>query len=416
LAVVELKPYLVTPELAAAALASETMTAVVTLADWIGDGRPVTDSGVLRPADAAEVCAVLGIELPSGKKPRSALDVHELTDYWEAALAAGLIEVSGRRVYRTGPRDLAEDPAAALDAWLGAVAQTVGVPDAPCGECLLALTLIAGADEDVAVEDLLVITGAAFHGPCPDCGEIHDEDHLIFGLAEFRLLGVLEPAGEPRGIMVRPTPLGRMLADSISALYEPAPEDAAEAMLARLVKVPPLPAMVFARPWLDARTPVEAARELFDLAATATPLTRSVAFDLAGLLGPESVPAWRERASVPGYGAYIRAWLDEHDEAAPVFPRDDAWLTADALSATLEEAEPEIAAVTLVSVIEDAGDDVAEVIKEVGGSGHPDARLLIDLLRSRRAALVPVAPPPVPDAVIVRSQPRGKKSKAGRKR
>jgi Plasmid pRiA4b ORF-3-like protein len=389
----DLKPSVVSPALAAAALESPVMAGALRLAGWVGDGRPVTDSGVLRPADAVEACAALGVELPSGKKPRTAADLPELMEHWDFALSAGLIERSGKRVFGHDVQVLADDPAAALDAWMRAASADFGLPDEPCGDCLLTLVLVAGVDTgaDVAVEDLAVIIQTAFEAslpPCPDCGQIHvgDEDqdpveHIVTTLSSLRLLGAVVAAGEPVGTIVRLTPLGRMLADSVSALFEPAPEDSADAVVRRLGALAPVTAITFASPWLAVRTRVEAARELFDFAKEAEPRWRSAAFGLAGLLGPESLPAWQERAAAPGYGAYIRAWLEEHEEPAPYFPRDDVWLAADSLSAVFGQAPPESAAAAVLTAIGDVGDNLADTVKMLGESGHPDSAKLIELIR-----------------------------------
>src|SRR5271169_3200823 len=77
-------PSAATPELAEAALSCVPVVRARELAGWIGDGRQLTSSGVLKPALAVEACQALGIELPSGRL-RSALDVDELMRDWEVA-------------------------------------------------------------------------------------------------------------------------------------------------------------------------------------------------------------------------------------------------------------------------------------------------------------------------------------------
>ncbi|MGC0420235.1 hypothetical protein [Embleya sp. AB8] len=87
-------------ELARAASTAPSFAAALTLARWVGRGRPVTATGVLRLAPAAEAALVLGIEEPVAGV-RSARDVEPLHHVWSIACTAGLIEV-GRTVATAG--------------------------------------------------------------------------------------------------------------------------------------------------------------------------------------------------------------------------------------------------------------------------------------------------------------------------
>jgi hypothetical protein len=87
---------LTTQEIAAAALSCAAFADAVKLAAWLGPGRELTASGVLRPAIAVQACQALGIPLASGKL-RSAMDVPELERAWTVALAAGLVLVAANR-------------------------------------------------------------------------------------------------------------------------------------------------------------------------------------------------------------------------------------------------------------------------------------------------------------------------------
>ncbi len=389
----DLKPAAVTPELATAALACPALSGAVGLAAWVGRGREITNSGVLRPAVAVEACAALGFDLPSGKKPRSALDVPELTRDWDVARAAGLISVSAKRAYGVSADDLTGDPAAVLDAWLRAVAAQFGLPDDPCPECLTVLAVITQAGMvgvgivDVVNAVLSLQPGAESF--CPDCGEIHsfddplDEDeedyvqHAASAASSLAAFGAVVCAED----LLTLTSLGRMLADSVFSALAPAPEDGASAVVSRLGCLPAGAAIWFAGDWLGARTPVSAARELFDFAASASPRQRATAFALAERIGLEAAPAWRERAQVPGYGAYVRAWLAEQGEEAPNFPRDAAWMVAETFSSLLEEVPRELASMALGLVMHEAGAvDIAEAADRLRESGHPDAKWLLQVL------------------------------------
>ena len=389
----DLKPAAVTPELASAALACPALSGAVGLAAWVGRGQEITDSGVLRPAVAVEACAALGFDLPSGKKPRSALDVPELTRDWDVARAAGLISVSAKRAYGVSADDLTGDPAAVLDAWLRAVGAQFGLPDDPCPECLTVLAAITQAGMAgvglVDVVNAVLSLQPGVESFCPDCGEIHSFDdpleqdeedyvqHAASAASSLTAFGAVVCAED----LLTLTSLGRMLADSVFSALAPAPEDGASAVVSRLGCLPAGAAIWFARDWLGARTPVSAARELFDFAASASPRQRATAFALAERIGLEAAPAWRERAQVPGYGAYVRAWLAEQGEEVPNFPRDAAWMVAETFSSLLEEVPRELASMALGLVMHEAGAvDIAEAADRLRESGHPDAKWLLQVL------------------------------------
>jgi len=80
------------------------------LAFWVGQGRPVTANGVLRPADVAEAGQVVGV---ATGRVRSAADVAWLHHPWLLAQAVGLLVVEGERAV-AGPGTVA-DP---LEGWL----------------------------------------------------------------------------------------------------------------------------------------------------------------------------------------------------------------------------------------------------------------------------------------------------------
>jgi Plasmid pRiA4b ORF-3-like protein len=141
-------------ELAEAALACTPLARARLLAEWIGAGREVTTSGVLRPAVAMQACEALGIDLPPGKL-RSAKDVPELMQDWDVASVAAFIERRGHRVRAAD--DLAElgsaDPERVLRSWLWIASAALGVPYGACPECLTVLHELSLASA-VSVADL----------------------------------------------------------------------------------------------------------------------------------------------------------------------------------------------------------------------------------------------------------------------
>jgi hypothetical protein len=92
-------------ELAAAARASTLLGRVITLAWWVGSGRPVSRRGELIPPDARDLAGVLGLsEAPDGAKVTDMRDVSPLTMAFYLAVETELIAVRrtgilpGRRI------------------------------------------------------------------------------------------------------------------------------------------------------------------------------------------------------------------------------------------------------------------------------------------------------------------------------
>ena len=171
------QPSTVTPELAEAALNCVALSRARKLAEWVGAGRQLTSSGVLKPALAIEACRALGIELPPGRL-RTALDVDELMLDWEVACLAGYIIPSGSRVRATGlSSDLS--PQSVLRHWLRAASAELGLPAEPCPGCLTVLHELSEADGALGLARLAEAlrsteTAGDEDAPCPDCGEVHD--------------------------------------------------------------------------------------------------------------------------------------------------------------------------------------------------------------------------------------------------
>lgn len=402
-----LQPSAVTPELAEAALNCAPLAQARKLAEWIGPVRPLTGSGVLKPALAIEACHALGIEPPPGRL-RTALDLDELMDAWDAACLAGYIVPNGSRV-RTTVRLADMSPQNVLRSWLRAVSAQLGLPDEPCSGCLTVLHELSTAGEPLGLAQLAEMARSPAppgdaDGPCPDCGEVHgppglaalvgyDEDDdlgedlehaesVVLDLVSYGAATVLAavpaapggPAVTPGGSSqprVRLTPLGRMLAESLFTGCAP-PADADVATLVDVLRVMPPPiATQMAEPWLAARSEAEAVSELLAYAESADPAQRMIVMAFAMGIGPEGAPAWREWADRPGFGAYARMWLSEQGEEISERPGDQAWLTVEAFSAAGGVIPPELMLGAVLGNADAA--EVAEVLSLISVSGHPDA-------------------------------------------
>jgi Plasmid pRiA4b ORF-3-like protein len=381
----------VSPEkLALEARSCSAFASAQTLAEWVGPGRKVTAQGVLKSADAVEACDALGIEAPS-RKPRSALDIHELMAVWATAFTAEFIEVSDGRV-TAGP---------ALEMWL------TGTPDAVVAIWRKYTLEFLGLDE-MAEEDLEYLTAlAVLHDrggeasldeltegvaqstdaapadcPCPDC--VSDSEVDIRDTV--RVLGMFGIAALRRD-SAELTPLGHWLTDSMFRSSAP-PADADCAVLIReLADLPDLVAVLMARPWLASRSAAEAVRELLAVAEPASGKERLTALMLARECGPEAAPVWQEWAAKDGFGAYARVLLAQQDDTEPA-DADLAWITADALATMVDGLPPEVPGNLLLTQLQaQAGDDLTEVLAMLENSSHPAAPGLVKLLSSGPSSL-----------------------------
>jgi hypothetical protein len=376
LAVVDITPSVVTPELADAALASPALSRAIELAAWIGDEKELTAAGTLRPAAAAEACRALGIELPA-EPLRSADDAPELAQVWAVASDAGFITLEDRFVRRSGLDTVTTDAEAALRSWLRAFAPKLDLPEEPCGRCLTVLAELAEAADAVAsTAELMDAVRAAFPTPGrPDdlASELRHAVSAVANLLSFAAAvpAVEEPEDDDR---VRLTPLGRMLAESVFALLAIDPAADAGAAVAMLAELPPRLSTIIARPWLAARTPAEAVRELLGFAESATVRQRTVAVSFAKGIGPEAARAWRDYAEVAGFGAYAREWLARLGEEVAADPRDEAWLTVEAISVAGASLSPQaVSGMISSAALRSDLSDLPTILTLLRESGHPDA-------------------------------------------
>ena len=369
-------PAMAISELAAAALSCAALARARALAEWVGPGRTLTASGVLRPAEAVRACQDLGIEVP-GPRLRSALDVDELMRDWLVAAAAGFVEMDGRHA-RAAP-DLPAagggahaGPEAIVSAWAQAAVAVLDLDEEPCSACLLVLDELSAADGPVTVDRLAgAVQGVLEPGmpesvPCPDCGQAHGPGGLL-GLGDLLadegeedLAGHVEGAAgdllafgavDIAGGAVRLTPLGSLLAAAVFDGLAPPPEADAEALVSAIGELPPPVARTVARRWLDARSAADAARELLAFAESADSAERLAAVAFAAQLGTGAKDAWRTWAGRPGIGAYARQWLRSQGEAVAEEPADEAWLAVDSLSVLLDDLTDIVPPVLLQAVL-----------------------------------------------------------------
>lgn len=397
-------------QLASAARSCSVLTAARTLAEWIGSGRPVTTRGVLKPAAAVEACDLLGIELPT-RKPRSALDIDPLMMVWAAASAAGFIEVDHGRVTARPPlRSWLDGTAdAVLAIWTRCALESLGLVgemDQTDLDVLAVLAALHEHDDAISLAELDervadVIGDATPDCSCPDCTSRGSYPHSMFGLPDD--LDRTEDADAQdavqalsefgiavlRGDIAERTPLGRWFTDVLFRQSAPAADADAAALVSVVTGLPDTIAVLMSRPWLSARTPAVAARELIAVGESTLGQQRLTALTLARECGPDATPAWREWAAKKGFGAYARAWLAEQEGTEPA-DADMAWITVDMLTTVLDTLPPNLPTELLSALIQDqAGTGMAEALPLLADCGHPAASRLVTLLTSR--PVTPVA-------------------------
>ncbi|MCW2939801.1 MAG: PRiA4b ORF-3-like protein [Actinomycetia bacterium] len=398
-------------DLADAARAGAAVSSAQALAEWIGAGRALTASGVLKPAAAAEVCDLLGIELPS-EKPRSALDIDELMMVWSTAASAGFIEVVGKQVMAGAGLDrwLDGDPETTLVIWTHCVLDSLGLAGAPDDEpeleYLAVLCTLYDREGTTSLDELATSIeafsggGSTQDGRCPDCGQVHaaTADPLgfsdLFGddgdgseFAEEVLLALVEfGVADFDGHAASLTPLGKRLTTFMFRDSAPAADADTATFVSELAGLPPVVAALMARPWLDARTPAAAAGQLLAFAESADGTARMAALAFARECGPEAAPAWQEWSGKPGFGVYARAWLAEQGDdsefsESELSDGDEAWMVVDTLASILDALPVELPDVLLSGMLQaQLADEIAEVLPLLASSDHPAAGRLVRLL------------------------------------
>jgi len=394
----------VAADLAEAALRCPALVRARKLAEWVGPGKELTSSGVLRPALVTEACRMMDIRLPRARV-RSALDVHELMRDWATAVDAGFIVAEGRRAHAASAMTADPDAERVLNGWVQAAAEAIGAEE-PCAGCLAVLLELSQGGRPLSLGDLANAVAAVEPDvpggePCPDCGRVHGPADLL-GIAD--LLDDEDP-GEPdpaehaeatveallafgaadsSGGLVRPTPLGSLLATAVFASYAPPPDSGAGTVVALSSDVPLPLALKLAGPWLAARPADTAVRELLAFAESAGGAERMAALAFADEIGPDAAAAWREWAGQPGFGAYARQWLADHGEPVTQDAADEGWLATDALSILLDTPPDMLPPLLLAEAVgQQTGLDMAGLLVTLRASGHPAAAQVAARLTGR---------------------------------
>lgn len=279
------------------------------LASWVGDGRPVTPNGVLRPADVPSVAGVLGVEV--GEKVRSAADVVTIHRPWVAAEGAGLIEVG---VEEAVARPAHDDPAQLWLKGLDAVLRAESADPRRRGAFALCRAVLTALANGPLLDDLVF----SVHRLLKGSEDAHAAAASFGGTGPFPLdaaLDVLTEFGALDGDR-KVTPLGQWALEEWAA-REPrpvTPDLPAGQLLNRLAPLPADEAWHQALRWFEGRRPVDGAAQLLYAAEFASPVERVAAVEVAAGFGDEVLPAWHSALSYrnvrPHAAAMLAMWDD----------------------------------------------------------------------------------------------------------
>ena len=226
---------------------------VLALAEWVGDGREVTKTATLRPAQARAAYQELGLVehsltvrfLPRSERKavlaqerdeieeavlgsmRSAMDVSELEDLWSACVGTGLVVVRGSRASADAkalPTTDEEWAVLGIQVGVGVVNQLADFNRAPLIHALLGALMpdFEGWDRDDLVERWWSAPGNLFGDLTALPMRKHSDDVMDMALDRLVDLGAFRWDGALTGGAERvvPTPLGHDLALMVVQLLE----------------------------------------------------------------------------------------------------------------------------------------------------------------------------------------------------
>lgn len=388
--------------------AAQLLDPAVRLSQWAAGGRPVTTTGVPKPADAAAAAQAAGLAVPARRVTRAA-QVPGLVEAWDVALSVGLLAYEdglacAGPAYGAWPDGTDED---VLEVWLNAFSIAAGFvedEDADLDEdavdaSITAAVLAALAEQPRTAEDL----SAALYG----VAQQHFGDLLVGYLrASFggdpaaQTVALLEEWGVAtrEGAFFSLTRLGshvcRVLDLDPGEQVDPAVD--AAALLAAL-EADPGRGLRAAGAWLSARSAQDAADELLKAAAGASPAGRVMAIAVVQEFGSAVLDAWKSAAASREVGPYARLALWESGTGPEPDPDDEGWLAADLAAIALivdpHDEESVLAEATAGLTGEFDPEHLAHLTASIRKSGHPQADLAIEFYQRAQRDDAPAAEP-----------------------
>ncbi len=362
---------------------------------FVGKGRPATQAGNLKLADARELVAVLGTRDTVDGEVRSMGDLPDVAHALRWAVSAELLAVRGQRLL-PGPlgEALETDP---LTAWLKVAFALLengvlggfqegwrpGYVEMLDGSVPGLLVALAGAGQPVA---LGLVQESAWEDVAGQYGyrkdnerERHRVDVVIEGLvAQLADAGVVARDGDE----ITLTPLGGVLAglvDVIAGLGDEDEDDLdlveedALSLLEVCGELGEDEAFEQLARWCQARRPEEAADELCRaVLELPEPALAAMALEAFSMLAPAGEPAVRRLREHPRLRPLASVWLVNQGLEAPdaISPEDTAAALVEALALGADADRDEV--VDLLAGLGPPDEQVAAV-GVVARSGHPDA-------------------------------------------
>jgi hypothetical protein len=356
------------------------MATAARLAAWVGvQGRPVTPGGALRPSEVPEAGRAAGVGTKA--KVRRAADVPDVHRPWLAAVATGMITISGGRATAAGAAT--GDP---LRAWHTAL-----------------LTLLNAEVKDVYQTDpriIALVTLTVVEHQSPPEGYMLQRrvEEAMYDRGDWenfcngQLHGTAHPADAAVSVLrafdvldgMRLTPIGAWLRTELAQAVPPqiTPRMPADRLLEQLAGANETDAWNRARRcWFGDRTTEQITAQLLQAAADATPAQRMTAIGLICELGQDALPALRTAETVPTLAPHVRAITRQYGQGPAPDNADLVWLATEYAHADLTTHGTAAARYSAMDTLEAAGLHLdGAAIKPIIDGGHPQAAELTTAL------------------------------------
>lgn len=349
------------------------MATAARLAAWVGaQERPVTPGGALRPSEVPEAARAIGVSAKA--KVRRAADVPEMHRPWLAAVATGMITISGGRAAAADASG--DDP---LRAWYTALVTLLNAEVKDVYQTdprIIALVTLTVVENQRTLEGYLLqrrVEEAMYdRGDWENFWDV--QPHAIAHPADAAV-SVLRAFGVLDGM--RLTPLGAWLRTELVRAVPPqiTPRMPAGRLLEQLASADQTDAWNRARRcWFGDRTTEQITAQLLQAAANASPAQRMAAIGLICELGQDALPTLRKTETVPTLAPHVRVVMHPYGQGPAPSDADLVWLATEYAHADLTTHGTAAARYSAMDALEAARLHLdSAAIKLISDSGHPQA-------------------------------------------